>query len=243
MEELINDRQTQRTKQTLASCTTMGTGYTASAFTEDNYSTSDTISSSFSEVQLSFNTSLSLTATSSNNYPISEIYDEFLLEKDFSDEEIELSTNSLSERNYINPNPNLLEMYNSKHGIELRTIVVLKVHRLLRRRRCKGLRWLFISVSTFFGVFFCIWTFLVRRWCCFTLSRFRFGILLNINLWGFRSVDFSWIRLLRVASWVLVQFFIGTRVPGPNLGLSSLFFIRSVLVLEPYTRMMRSTCR
>src|SRR6185437_6762250 len=90
VEELINDSQTQRTEQTLASCTTLRTEYTASSSTEDNYSTSDTISSSPSEVQLSFNTSLSLTATSSNNYPIPEIYDESLLEKDFSDEEIEL---------------------------------------------------------------------------------------------------------------------------------------------------------
>ena len=114
VEELINDGQTQRTEQTLASCTTVRTEYTASASTEDNYSTSDTISSSPSEVQLSFNTSLSLTATSSNNYPIPEIYDESLLEKDFSDEEIELPTNSLSERNYINPNLNLLEIYDPK---------------------------------------------------------------------------------------------------------------------------------
>ncbi|RIB01274.1 hypothetical protein C2G38_2231364 [Gigaspora rosea] len=114
VEELINNGQTQRTEQTLASCTTVRTEYTASASTEDNYSTSDTISSSPSEVQLSFNTSLSLTATSSNNYPIPEIYDESLLEKDFSDEEIELPTNSLSERNYINPNLNLLEIYDPK---------------------------------------------------------------------------------------------------------------------------------
>ncbi|RIB18307.1 hypothetical protein C2G38_2184900 [Gigaspora rosea] len=105
---------TQRTEQTLASCTTVRTEYTVSASTEDNYSTSDTISSSPSEVQLSFNTSLSPTATSSNNYPISEIYDESLLEKNFSDEEIELPTNSLSERNYINPNLNLLEIYDPK---------------------------------------------------------------------------------------------------------------------------------
>ncbi|CAG8725262.1 96_t:CDS:1, partial [Racocetra persica] len=95
IEELINDCQTQHTEQTLAFCTTVRTEYTASAFTENNYSTSNTISSSPSEVQLFFNTSLSLTATSSINYPISEIYDESLLEKDFSDEEIELLTNSL----------------------------------------------------------------------------------------------------------------------------------------------------
>ena len=114
MEELINNGQTQCTEQTLASCTTVRTEYMASTFTENNYSTSDTISLSPSEVQLSFNTSLSLTITSSNNYPISEIYDESLLEKDFSAKEIELFTNSLSEKNYINPNANLLEIYNPK---------------------------------------------------------------------------------------------------------------------------------
>ena len=107
------DGQTQRTGQAMVPCAAVRTELkTASVSTEDNHNTSDIISSSHSEVQYSFNTSLPSTNTNSNNYLISETYDELLLVKDFSDEEIEIPTNSLNDRNYNYSDLNSPELYN-----------------------------------------------------------------------------------------------------------------------------------
>ena len=95
----------------MVSCTAMKTELKmASVPTKDINNTSDTISSSPSEVQLSSKTFSLLTATNSNNYLISEIYDESLLIRDFDNEKIEISTNSLND-SYNNPNLSSLEIY------------------------------------------------------------------------------------------------------------------------------------
>src|SRR5260364_378410 len=112
-EDQAYDGQTQHTEQAMVSCAAVRTELKmARVSTEDINNTLDTISSSPSKVQLSSNTSSLLTATNSNSYPISEIYNESLLEKDFNNEEIELPTNSLNDRSYISPNPSSLELYN-----------------------------------------------------------------------------------------------------------------------------------
>src|SRR5260364_424085 len=79
-EDQAYDGQIQCTEQAMVSCAAVRTELkTASISTEDINNTSDTISSSPSEVQLSSNTFLLLTATNSTNYPISEIYNKSLL--------------------------------------------------------------------------------------------------------------------------------------------------------------------
>ena len=109
----LYDGQTQCTEQAIVSCAAVRTELKmASIPTEDINNTSNTISSSPSKVQLSSKTFSLLTATNSNNYQISEIYNESLLEKDFNNEEIELPTNSLNDKSYISPNSNSLELYN-----------------------------------------------------------------------------------------------------------------------------------
>src|SRR5260363_264723 len=104
MEDQDYDGQTQRTGQAMVPFAAVRTELKmASVSIEDNCNTSDTISSSPSEVQLSFNTLLLSTNTNSNNYLIPETYDESLLIKDFDNKKIEMPTNSLN-NGYNNPN-------------------------------------------------------------------------------------------------------------------------------------------
>src|SRR6185437_5238876 len=94
-------------RQTIVSCATMRTKLKmASTFTENINKTSDTISLSPFEVQLFSNT------TNSNNYLISKNNNKSLLEKDFNNKEIELSTNSLNNKSYISSNLSSPEIYN-----------------------------------------------------------------------------------------------------------------------------------
>src|SRR5260364_281319 len=88
----------------MVSCTAIRTELkTVSISIKDNCNTSDIIFSSPSEVQLSFNISSLLTNTNFNNYSILETYDKSILIKDFSNKKIEISTNSLTDRNYKDP--------------------------------------------------------------------------------------------------------------------------------------------
>ena len=133
MEDQVYDGQTQCTGQAMVSCAAVRTELKmVSIFTEDINNTSDTISLSPSEIQLSFKTFSLLTATNSNNYPISEIYDESLLIKDFDNKKIKIPTNSLN-NGYNNSNSSSFEIYciTQQHvTTNFSTIIDYKLHLL-----------------------------------------------------------------------------------------------------------------
>src|SRR5260363_369580 len=116
IEDQVYDGQTQCTGQAMVSCAAVKTELeTASASTEINPSTSETISLCHTEVPLQYHTHLSLPIQQySSIYTVEQdIYNEYELLPDESDNNFNISTihtNTIEETN-TNPYPNLLEIY------------------------------------------------------------------------------------------------------------------------------------